>query len=220
MQRRHSWLVYLFGLLLAGISLVIVYIVYLLMTAPQTETITLTPYDAFNGITEIEPPLLMSDFTLTNQHNEPVRLSDLSEKPILITFGFTHCPDICPLTLGEMRSIHEALSDNADDINFVFISVDGERDTPGILRDYFELLQVDYFLVGMTGTPDAVRELGTDFGVDFFYSETDDNGNYDVTHTAGMFLLDENQNWIRRYTYGLQASLIVDDIQKFLDNDV
>ncbi|MDQ7036177.1 MAG: SCO family protein [Anaerolineae bacterium] len=219
-MRRQSWLVYLFGLLIVGISLVAVYIVYLLMTTPQTESITITPDTAFNGITAIEPPLLMSDFTLTNQHNEPIRLRDLSGKPILITFGFTSCPDICPFTLGEMRSIHEALADNADDINFVFISVDGERDTPDTLRDYFDLLRVDTFLIGMTGTPDSVRQLGDEYGVNFIYDEADDSGNYGVTHTAGMFLLDENQNWIRRYTYGMQASLIIEDIQQFFAGDV
>jgi protein SCO1 len=135
MQRRHSWLVYLISALALGILFAIVYIVYLLMTTPEPSVITLTPDDQYNGITAIEPPVAMPNFTLTNQHGEPISLSDLSGKPVLITFGFTHCPDVCPITLGEMRNIHEVLADN---IHYVFVSVDGERDTPEVLRDYFE----------------------------------------------------------------------------------
>jgi protein SCO1/2 len=217
LKGRNTWLVYLVSSLTGAIVLVVVYIAYLLFTTPQPTPLIITPEAMSNGITAIEPPLLMSDFTLTDQHNEPIQLSNLDGKPTLLTFGFTHCPDVCPITLGEMRNIHELLGANADNLNFVFISVDGERDTPDILRDYFELLHVDSFLVGMTGTPEAVRELGTEYGVEFFYGETDENGNYDVSHTAGMFLLDTNQNWIRRYTYGTLAQVIAADIEPLLN---
>jgi protein SCO1 len=213
---RNTWLVYLVGTLTGAIALVAVYIAYLLFTTPEQTPIILTPQASSNGITAIEPPLPISDFTLTSQHNEPISLSDLVGKSTLITFGFTHCPDVCPITLGEIRSIHEALGADAEKLNFVFISVDGERDTPDILRDYFELLRVDSFLVGMTGSPEAVREVGTEYGVEFIYGEADANGNYDVTHTAGMFLLDANQNWIRRYTYGTPAQVIAADIEPLL----
>jgi protein SCO1 len=214
MQRRHSWLVYLISALALGILFAIVYIVYLLMTTPEPDVITLTPDDQYNAITAIEPPVAMPDFTLTNQHGEPISLSDLSGKPVLMTYGFTHCPDVCPITLGEMRNIHEVIGGN---INYVFVSVDGERDTPEVLRDYFELVRVNDFLLGMTGTPDAVREVGTPYGVDFIYGMPDENGNYDVTHTAGMFLLDANRNWMRRYTYGMDTNLIIENIQKTID---
>jgi protein SCO1/2 len=214
---KNSWLVYLVGTLTGAIVLVVVYITYLLLSTPQQTPIILTPQAADNGVTAIEPPLPMSDFTLTDQHNKAIQLSDLAGKPTLLTFGFTHCPDVCPITLGEMRSIHEALGTEADTLNFVFISVDGERDTPDILRDYFELLRVDNFLMGMTGTPEAVRELSAEYGVEFIYNEADENGNYDVSHTAGMFLLDANRNWMRRYTYGTPAQVIAADIEPLLN---
>ena len=217
MKSRNSWLVYLVGTLTGAIVLVAVYIAYLLFTTPQPTPLIITPEAISNGITVIEPPLPMSDFTLTDQQNEPIQLSDLGGKPTLLTFGFTHCPDVCPITLGEMRNIHEALGVSAEKLNFVFISVDGGRDTPDVLRDYFELLRVDNFLVGMTGTPEAVRELGAEYGVEFIYNEADENDNYDVSHTAGMFLLDANQNWIRRYTYGTLAQVIAADIEPLLN---
>jgi len=207
------------GSITGAIVLVAIYIAYLLLSTPQQTPLIITSEAISDGITEIEPPLPMSDFTLTDQQNEPIQLSDLAGKPTLLTLGFTHCPDVCPITLGEMRNIHELLGGNADNLNFVFISVDGERDTPDILRDYFELLRVDNFLVGMTGTPEAVRELSAEYGVEFIYNEADENDNYDVSHTAGMFLLDANQNWIRRYTYGTLAQVIATDIEQILVND-
>jgi protein SCO1 len=218
MQHRQTGLVYLIGSLTSAIVLVAVYIAYLLLTQPTT-SITPTPDYASNGVIVIEPPLPMPDFTLTSQYNEPISLSDLTGKPTLFTFGFTHCPDVCPLTLGEMRVIHEALGAKADALNFVLISVDGERDTPNILRDYFALLNVDMFLIGMTGAPNSVRELSAAYGVEFIYNEADENGNYDVSHTAGMFLLDANQNWIRRYRYGTLAQVIAADIEPLLGAD-
>lgn len=220
MPRRNIWLIALIGLLLASIALVIAYIAYLLLTIPESTTtitnVSLTPDDVYNGITAIEPPIESPDFTLTNQHNESINLSDLAGKPTLITFGFTHCPDICPITLSEMRTIHSSLGAQADDINYVFISVDGERDTPAVLRAYFELVQVDDFLVGMTGTPDVVRAIGETYGVDFIHHPPDENGNYNVDHTAGMFLLDSEGHWMRRYAYATTAALLVENIQSVL----
>ena len=222
MPQKHRWLVVLIGSLVGAIGLVAIYIGYLLISAPTVSTpstVILTPDSAYNGITRIDPPLELPDFTLTNQDNEPINLSDLTGKLTLITFGFTHCPDVCPITLGEIRTIHAGLDTQADDINFVFISVDGERDTPNVLRDYFELLSVNDFVVGMTGTPDIVREIGTDYGVEFIYNPADEQGNYSVDHTAGMFLLDAEGNWIRRYAYATAAPLLIDDIEAVLASD-
>jgi protein SCO1/2 len=214
-KRRNSWLLVLIVSLLCAITVVVAYIGYLLLTTP----IDAIPSIDSGGISVINPPLPIADFTLTNQDNEDITLSDLAGKPTLITFGFTHCPDICPYTIGEFRTIHREFGTLSNDINFVFISVDGERDTPEVLKNYFELLQVDSFLIGMTASPRVVRERTKDFGVDFISSEIDSNGNYDVQHTAGMFLLDSDGDWIRRYSYGTAATLIVDDIQDFLAGD-
>lgn len=203
------------GSLLAVIVVVIAYIAYLLLSTPQT--VYAPDYIADeNGLTIIEPPINISDFTLTNEINESVSLSDLNGKPTLITFGFTHCPDVCPITLGEMRNIREDLGNLAEDIEYIFVSVDGERDTPEILNTYLTTLRVNDFIVGMTGTEAELREFAQPFGVEFIYNEPDRFGNYTVDHTAGMFLLDANQNWVRRYRYGIQSSLIAEDIRAFM----
>ena len=83
----------------------------------------------FEGVITIDPPLAIQDFTLTNQEGEATSLSDLRGKHILLTFGFTHCPDICPLTLSDFDRIREMLAATAEKIHFVFISVDGSQET-------------------------------------------------------------------------------------------
>lgn len=203
------------GSLIAIITVVIVYIAYLLLSTPKTVTAPDYLLDD-NGITIIEPPLAISDFTLTDENSLPINLSNLAGQATLITFGFTHCPDVCPITLGEMRKIHENLGNLAETINFVFVSVDGERDTPEVLSTYFRTLRVDDFVIGMTGTETDLREFAEPFGVEFIYNEQDRFGNYTVDHTAGMFLLDAEQNWVRRYRYGIQSDSISDNIQAFL----
>ena len=205
----------LIGSLVAVIVIVAIYIAYLVFSTPDT---VYAPEFALDddGITDITPPLTIPDFTLTDENNTSISLSDLSGKPTLITFGFTHCPDVCPITLGEMRTIHEELGTIADDINYIFVSVDGERDTPEVLDTYFTTLRVNDFMRAMTGSEEELRAFTEPFGVEFIYNEADRFGNYTVDHTAGIFLLDAEQNWVRRYRYGIQNYLIVDDIQAFL----
>ncbi len=204
----------LVGSIVTAIVAMIAYIAYLsVTTAPTDETIIpLTAETEYTGIRQLAPQQ-MPDFTLTDQHNEAIALRDLRGKPTLITFGFTHCPDICPLTLGEMRQIRADLGATGDDLNYVFISVDGSRDTPDMLSGYFGALRIDSFMIGMTGASERVREIGRDYGVDFFYGTAGESGHYNVDHTAGMFLLDADNNWIRRYAYGTDRADIVQDLR-------
>src|SRR5690606_25719763 len=113
-------------------------------------------------------------------------------------------------------NIREELGNLADDIDYVFVSIDGERDTPEVLNTYLTTLRVNDFIVGMTGTEAELREFTRPLGVEFIYNEPDRFGNYTVDHTAGTFLLDANQNWVRRYRYGIQSSLIAEDIRAFM----
>jgi protein SCO1/2 len=205
-------LVLILSFLLTAILVVLVYIAFLLLpnNTPEADITQMNP------ITVIEPPQPMPDFTLTNQNGEAISLSSLSGKPVLLTFGFTHCPDVCPITLGEMRAINRSLDNRSDDIHYVFITVDGGRDTPEVLTNYFTTLRLEDFMIGMTGTESEIRDMGIPYGLDFAYGEVDALGNYAVEHTAGMFLLDSEGQWIRRYTYGMPSQDIVSDIREVL----
>jgi protein SCO1/2 len=141
--------------------------------------------------TVVDPPQELPDFTLTGVDGEPFSLSDLRGRFVLMAFGYTHCPDVCPLTLSEYKIIREALGDQADQVAFVFVSVDGERDTPERLAQYFDVRGVSDFVTGLTGPESDLRRIGVDYGL--YFEKVKDPGtseNYLVTHTAASFLID------------------------------
>lgn len=216
-KRTNNYLFWLITSLVVIILIVGAYIGFLLLQPPAESDVPDYLLDD-DGITHIEPALVIPDFTLTDQNDNPIPLSDLDGRPTLVTFGFTHCPDVCPITLGEFRNIREALGTDANSLDFVFISVDGERDSADVLDIYFRTLRVDEFVVGMTGAEEELRAVAEPFGVEFIIHEADRFGNYNVDHTAGMFLLDENGNWIRRYRYGIRSQIIADDIRELVNN--
>lgn len=213
----------LYGIIIAliiGIVGVSLFIVVQGLTGSDDSLTALELLDVedFDGATPINPPHKMTDFTLTSQNGEPVSLSDLRGKYVLLTFGYTHCPDVCPLTLNEFRNIKKSLNDLAEQVEFVFISVDGERDTPQVLAQYFENRKLEGF-VGMTGDADELKQIGVDYGLFFEKGESTSQGGYIMSHTAGSYLLDRAGRWIMRYQFGVRPGLIVDDLKEFLLSD-
>ena len=173
---------------------------------------TLNAVEDFDSAIKIEPPRSMPDFTLTNQHGERMNLSDLRGRYALLTFGYTRCPDVCPLTLNEFRWIRESLDELAAHVAFVFVSVDGQRDRPAVIRRYFAARQLEG-LIGLTGDEADVRQLGRAYGLSF---ERSGENPHLVNHTTGAFLLDSAGRWIRRYPFGVMPSLIADDLKTLL----
>lgn len=141
--------------------------------------------------TVVDPPKDLPDFTLTSNKGEPIHLSDLRGRKVLMFFGYTHCPDFCPLTLNDYKTVRDKLGDGAKNVAFVFISVDGKRDTPQAVDQYLKVRDVDDFMIGMTGTEDMVSQIGADYGLSV---ETTPDPNapdgYDVVHTTASYLLD------------------------------
>ncbi|MCY4072513.1 MAG: SCO family protein [Chloroflexi bacterium] len=208
----------LISALLVGIAALAMAIAYGRMypgANPQTDSFEGGAAPEFDGSIIIDPPLAMPDFTLRDQSNKSVSLVDLRDNFVLITFGYTNCPDVCPLTLNEFRSIRESLGSSSEEVAFLFISVDGERDTPEALRSYFALRELDG-IIGLSGEEEAVRALGLDYGLSFEMTKPDKRGGYLVNHTAGSFLLDRNGRWIRRYQFGLPPGRIVADLEELL----
>ena len=197
--------------LTAGIIGVALFIVFDRLTS--TGPFNAVDVEDFDGAIKITPPRGMPDFTLTNQHGERMSLSDLRGRYALLTFGYTHCPDVCPLTLNEFRRIRESLGELAAQVAFVFISVDGQRDRPAVIRRYFATRRLEG-LIGLTGDEADVRRLGGDYGLAFERRAEGDA--YLVNHTAGSFLLDREGRWMMRYSFGVMPSLIVDDLTALL----
>ena len=175
-------------------------------------TPTLTPPP--RGVA-IDPPRQMPDFTLTDTNNEPLKLSDLRGKAILIYFGYTHCPDVCPLSLADFRQIKKELADLANRVNFVMISVDGTRDTPDVLRLYIQAFDPEF--IGLTGSDLEVRQVGINYGVHFEKQKPAGTAAaYLVAHTSYSYFLDAEGKWQMVFPFKTPPSSVAADIRQFL----
>ncbi len=193
------------SLLLAGCSTL-----SQLVTGP-----TMTPPPP--GGEAVDPPRPLADFTLINQAGTAVRLSDLTGKPALFYFGYTHCPDVCPLTLAEMSQVARTLGTSAQDVHFVFVSVDIRRDTPERLAAF--LPQFNPAFIGLTAYDEADLKAATEtFGV---YYELEDvaetRADYLVAHTASTFLVDAAGQLRMIFAYRTPPQIIADELQRLLD---
>jgi protein SCO1 len=188
-------------------------VVFLLLTAGCGTLATPTPTAVPQGVNVLEPPEDLDDFTLTNQASQPMRLSDLKGKLALMTFGYTHCPDVCPATLAKFKQIKGQLAGDTDQVAFVFISVDGVRDTPEVLTTY--LNHFDTSFIGLTGDEQTMRKIGKDYFI-AFQAEKHEGSQYLVTHSAYSFLVDRTGRLVRIYSYEAPADVMAADIKQVL----
>lgn len=141
-------------------------------------------------VTVAESATALGDFELTDQLGQAMRFSSLRGQLVLVFFGFTHCPSICPTAMGELRLLTDALRQGGAPVpKVVMISVDGERDTPAVMKAYLEPQSQEF--IGLTGDPRRVRDIAARFSAVFFKGIPGDNsGNYQVQHTSLVYLVD------------------------------
>ena len=132
-------------------------------------------------------------FRLEDQSGKPVSEQDMKGHPYLVFFGYTHCPDVCPATLFEISEIMKALGRDADRTGALFITVDPERDTPAVLKDY--LSNFDPHLRGLTGDPAAVAAALKAYRV-YAKKVPIDGGDYTMDHTAMVYLMDKDGRFV------------------------
>lgn len=137
-------------------------------------------------------PAVQVHFALTGHHGRPVSSADLAGGPVLLYFGYTFCPDVCPTELGYLARVLRALGPAAAQVRPVMVSVDPERDTPAKLADYLPLYHER--LLGLTGTPEQVAELAGQLGVRYGRAAvaTAKPGYYLIDHTAFTYVLDRH----------------------------
>lgn len=217
-SKRKSPLVatLLYGLiagLLLGISALAIFLAHDRLRQSEAAPFRVADAAPFDGVIVIEPPIEAPDFALSDQFGQTFQLRDLLGRRALLTFGFTNCHDICPLTLGDFQRVQELLGEGAHAMAFVFISVDGRRDQPEALRRYLESRDLAG-IIGLTGDEAAVRALGAPFGLSFEVNGDISTGAYMVNHTTGSFLLDARGRWIRRFQFGVAPESIAAEISR------
>ena len=128
-------------------------------------------------------------FTLTGADGKPFSSARLAGKPYAIFFGFTHCPDVCPMTLARMTKLRNELGAGETPFEILFVTVDPERDGPAEVGKYAELFNSP--IVGLTGSPAEIEKVKSEFGI-FSKKVPDGSGGYTVDHSATVLLFDRN----------------------------
>ena len=198
--------------LLALIGLTILALV--LVRQNQMQTLAGLRSELSAGATLLNPPREVIPFTLDGSNNQPVSLDDLRGRYTLMSFGYTHCPDVCPLNLSEFQRIKRDLTaEEAAQVNFVFVSVDGERDTPELLARY--LMRFDEAFLGLSTPDDSVlRPIAESFSVHYERREVANTAApYLMDHTATTFLLNPRGELLVLYPFGTAPSDISQDLR-------
>ncbi len=153
------------------------------------------------------------DFTLTAADGQ-VSLSDYEGKYVFIYFGYTFCPDICPITLGKLASVQADLGEKGDQMQVLMVSVDPERDTPEKLAEYVG--HFDERFVGLTGSPEEIDAAGSAFGLFYQKHEGSAASGYLVDHTARTFLVSPDREIIAAYPQDASSEAVLADMQWLL----
>ena len=138
---------------------------------------------------------------LTGPGGQPVALTDYRGSPVLVFFGYTHCPDVCPVTIG---AVGEAIDASGGEAAAIFVSVDPERDTVPWLTEFVEYMPAGF--TGVTGTPEEIRATADAWGVRYARVDTDDPEAYQMSHTADVFVVDGAGQFRARLPFGTEAT--------------
>jgi protein SCO1/2 len=140
-------------------------------------------------------PAFGGDFTLTNQDGQPFRLQDVRGRPVLLFFGYTSCPDMCPVTMSRITGALSRVGKDASGVVTLFVSVDPRRDTPAVLKEYVGSFSTP--LVGLTGSEEDLRRVAAAYHASFAFVSSG-TPNYLINHTSAIFLIDR-QGRLRQY---------------------
>jgi protein SCO1/2 len=152
--------------------------------------------------------------SLPDAEGKPRTLADFKGKVVVLFFGYTQCPDVCPTTMAELAEVKRALGPQGEQVQGVFVTVDPERDTPELLKAY--LKNFDSSFVALRGTPEQTAQVAKEFKV--FYAKVPGKtpGSYTMDHTAGSYIFDP-QGRIRLFTrYGTGPKALAADIGQLL----
>lgn len=156
-------------------------------------------------------------YLLMASNGQAVSQEDFRGRFQLLTFGYTFCPDICPTTLVDMAGILKLLNEKATRLQPIFVSVDPERDTPEKLKTYTAFF--DPRILGLTGSPELVRRAAQNYKVRYarVYPSGGDKAYYAVDHSAGMYLLGPDGEFLRKFAYGKPVSEIAEEIGNLIE---
>jgi len=171
----------------------------------------------FRGTTFAEPYPVASEIELTRSDGSKFRLSEMQGDVVLLFFGYTSCPDVCPTTLAELRqALSEFNEQDAQQVRVVFVTVDPERDTPERVQEYVD--QFNPAFIGLSGPETSLEKIWTEYGVYREIADEQSAAGYIVNHTARVSLIDRQGNLRVSFSFDTPVADIVHDLKIVLKN--
>jgi protein SCO1/2 len=152
---------------------------------------------------------------LHDQRGQPFDFAAQRGRVMLVFFGYTRCPDVCPFTLATFRDAAKQLGPDAAKVRFVFVTVDPEQDTPAFLERYMRLFNPEF--IGLTGTPDALKPVYEFFGASFRKVTVSNSAvGYLMAHSVNVAVIDRDGRWRINIDHNATAADMVHDIRQLL----
>ena len=164
-------------------------------------------------LTDISGAEFGRDIRLTDHTGKLRTLADFKGKVVAVFFGYTHCPDVCPVTMSEFAMVAKELGKDAERLQVLFVTVDPERDTPEVLAKYVPAFNPAF--LGLYGDAEATARTAKEFKV-FFGKQPASGGNYSVDHSAGTYIYDPAGRLRLFASYGQGAPKLLHDIRLLL----
>lgn len=161
---------------------------------------------------DISAMFTQADFRLTDHNGKPRTLADFRGKAVVLFFGYTHCPDVCPTTLGDLAQAMQRLGKDADRVQVLFITVDPERDKPELMAQYVPAFHPSF--LGLSGDAQATAQAAKAFYVAYLKQPT--TSGYNMDHSVGTFLVDPKGKVRLRAPLGQSADWLAEDIRLLL----
>lgn len=201
-EEKKAWFSGKFSYVLLFLAAILAGVLIVLLAGSR-----LRPYQ-FKG-SKIDPPAPAGEIALTDQHGEEYVLSEARGKVVLVFFGYTHCPDVCPTTLAEFKRVHEMLGERVDEVDFLFVTIDPERDTAARLAEYLPVF--GDWVHGLTGSEGELEPVWKRYGVIRNKVESDSAAGYLMEHSTRTYAIDGNGNIRATYLFGTTPESLLQD---------
>ena len=162
----------------------------------------------------LQAPEPAPDFELTATTGDRMRLSDFRGQHVLLFFGYTSCPDVCPMTLAKLKQAMNTLGSDAENVQVIMVTVDPDRDTPERLREF--VINFDPSFIGMTGTEQEIASAAAPAGIYYAKSDVETNAGYLMDHTASITLIDPKGHMRMVFPPDVSGPEIAADVNYFM----
>ena len=190
---------------------------FLILLALGTAVLIFAKPASFRGTTFAEPYPVASEIDLTRSDGSRFRLSEMRGDIVLLFFGYTSCPDVCPATLAELRhALSELKEQDAERVQVVFVTVDPERDSPERVQEYVDRFNPAF--IGLSGTQTELEKTWAEYGVYREIAAEQSAAGYIVNHTARVSLIDPQGNLRISFSFDTPVEDIVHDLKLMLKN--